>query len=68
MDDLASQVADLVFQNKELNDKIKEKTTPWIMGGSAYLLILVLLLIVILIEIRSVKQLVCKLSNGCDLG
>ena len=56
MDELTNQAVDMIFENDALNDKLKKKAFPYILGGVTFNLVLLILLMYIIFKLRRIDK------------
>jgi hypothetical protein len=57
IEQLSSQVIDMIVNNDEINNKIQKKTRPFAIGGTIYFATLLVIVVMILIETRRISVL-----------
>jgi len=48
----------MIFENDALNDKLKKKAFPYILGGVTFNLVLLILLIYIIFKLRHISRVI----------
>jgi hypothetical protein len=56
MDELTNQAVDMIFENDALNERIKKKAFPYVLGGVTFNLVLLILLIYIIFKLRHISK------------